>query len=57
MEGIGFQGTGEVIRDGKDYLLVFSKDLADKAGLQEGEQVAITIEEGIKIKLTKLQKE
>jgi hypothetical protein len=57
MEGIGFQGTGEVIRDGKDYLLVFSKDLADKARLQEGEQVAITIEEGIKIKLTKLQKE
>jgi hypothetical protein len=57
MEGIGFQGTGEVIRDGKDYLLVFSKDMADAAGLQEGDQVVITIEEGVKIKLTKLQKE
>jgi bifunctional DNA-binding transcriptional regulator/antitoxin component of YhaV-PrlF toxin-antitoxin module len=51
----GFQGTGEVIRDGKDYLLVFSKELADKAGLQEGDQVVITIEEGIKVKLTKLK--
>lgn len=57
MEGIVFQGTGEVIRDGKDFLLVFSKELAEKAGLQEGDQVAITIEEGIKIKLTKLQKD
>lgn len=43
----GFQGAGEVIRDGKDYMLVF-KELADKAGLQEGDQVAITFEEGIK---------
>jgi antitoxin component of MazEF toxin-antitoxin module len=57
MEGICFQGTGEVIRDGNNYLLVFSKDLADKAGLQEGDKVAITVEEGIKIKLTKFQKE
>lgn len=53
----GFQGTGEVIRDGKDYLLVFSKELADSAGLREGDQVVITIEEGVKIKLTKLSKE
>jgi hypothetical protein len=57
MEGNVVEGTGEVIRDGKDYLLVFSKELADAAGLQEGAQVAITVEDGVKIKLTKLQKD
>jgi hypothetical protein len=57
MEGTVFQGTGEVIRDGKDYLLVFSKELAEKAGLEEGAQVALTIENGVKITLIKLQKD
>ena len=52
MENV-FEGSGEIIRDGKDFLLVFSKELAEKADLVEGGHVFITIEQGVKIKLTK----
>ncbi len=56
MENV-FQGTGEVIRDGKNYLLVLTKEMADKAGLTEGSLFSIEINESAEVKIDKLRKE
>ncbi len=56
MESV-FQGTGEVIRDGKNYLLVLTKEMADKAGLVEGALFSIDIDESAEVKITKLRKD
>lgn len=48
-------GTAEVVRDGSHFLLVFSKELAAKSGLQEGTNVVVSLQ-GDALVINKVEK-